>query len=433
MQQELDVNTQSNRCGKFMNELKGTITKPPELPFTFGEYVDLIGGRSWQHLSSEVFKGGDQRRLSQIKRYNSVMTGANLFLNSPNQPEKLLLEKLYLKVAVLLEVYLRVQDYRKITSTSFGEITETTFRVGMEPSHTLAPGFWSSFVAVDSHNRVNLVRGDIVDSFSASSAPMPTKDVDHHGLGILLLRAMIVNHKQGAIKINSLLSDIVNQIEEIVFTASSANRRSTTEGQFHTILNNNIFSINNLVYQPVSNLKTAGCEKFWNKLMLVALRLMSYGLFKKREGFETLLSDWLSLEASIVELGAIKSAIKAEMLYGSPSVDQNLHDVLYDLIGDKQWLQESLKSTSDSSISSLQGSARTDSERNILERQQQIRDLRSMITATTPTVSENTIRDKDDLNREPFFKRHNDSVDNASLKETAMQSMGMIDGKDNAH
>jgi hypothetical protein len=113
-------------------------------PFSYEEYVDLLGGRSWHGLRQgdkvipvdETWPGlGDLARDGALERQS---------LFGQTNPDRLLAEVFFLKLNLFTQVLRLVRQVVRRTQLPFLNLSGESFRVGFESRQSALPMLWSA-------------------------------------------------------------------------------------------------------------------------------------------------------------------------------------------------------------------------------------------------------------------------------------------------
>jgi len=336
-----------------MNKLSATITPTENFPFSYGEYIDFVGGRSWSNFWSILAANGHGKRLTNLNTYKSIMSDPNRYLTVADDTCKHSTEIIYLKLCAFTIVSQMVQDYRKIAKCSFGDINEEKFGVNVDRKKLVSPGLWTARFAVESRVDISEEAVSINRVLAVDVIQSRKKNIsDHYGLGCLLIRTFVVNHRVNFATVNTELKKLTVKVQQIITTEQPLVRQSLIEACFETTLKHRVFAVHNVRYKPSGDPATKSIDMLWKSLLSAGLRLICHDMFKHFAEAEGLAANWLSLDTVLIELMKIKRELKIEMLGGSTLNVSNsneplndikyINDVLSGLISDQKWLQYSL-------------------------------------------------------------------------------------------
>lgn len=326
-----------------MDHLTATMSKPGLLPIQFDEFCNILGGQTWARYAAGLMQQGQEQRLKALAHLKPLLFGPNSLLGTVNYPERLALERLYIKVSLITKLCQAIKDSHDLLKKPIGNIQPRTVRINVSPVRSLAPSLWTYHMELGG---LGEIKPDRVYSpmYGDELRPDTNPRQDFYSLGMMLFSALLINKAQGVEVIDGAIRKITTKLRQ-----SLQDRSETVKiGQFSDSLSELLeielakpeFDQRNVCYIPDhANLVSKECS-VWKHLLITGLRLVTaipgFSYYSSGSSLEN--SEWKLVDAVLADLNTYEQRIKAAFLYEPLHTDRDLKELMVELINDPEWL-----------------------------------------------------------------------------------------------
>jgi hypothetical protein len=319
------------------------------IPLQFDEYCDLAAGMEWQAFLESLLIAGPKERLQLIEQQEKeqpLIGSSSIYKNDPQG--RFGLEVFLLKLSVVSELCHAMHAWHQILHGPLQNLNPRTVRVEIFRNHMLVPWLWNfSFEILESAHSVS--NDESRDARFIS--PTATREAaaiadDFFSLGMMLFRALLVNHEQDMDVINRRCSEVAAQLHQAGTRSEQAQSGQRLIDLLNNIFQDRTFQPGNVFYNPDGPAAAVIKPALWNEALLLGFRLITripaFSYFPAKAtgipGVE--LTEREAPDRVIGDLNALLAKTKQALFFEPPKMDQNIQTVLDELIADPQWINK---------------------------------------------------------------------------------------------
>lgn len=324
-----------------MDQLNYTLSKPALLPVQYDEYCDIVGGQTWEEYSAQLSNSDHDQRLPSLKRLKQTLFGENNLLNNNYHPQRLILERFYIKTSLVIKLCQIVKDSHLLLNAPIGILNPETVRLNVTPFNTLAPNLWNYQMALCGQVNNNTDQRQEY-SYSNAQEEEPNPLFDLYTIGIMLFRTLLVNDDQrfDSVKISvDTICDHLYSIEKNYRAAGSNDGLLEALVEYLDVeLTKPIFQQNNISFKPDKSNSDLYDTFVWKSILATGFRLITniseFSYYNKEAEQKV---QWGAIEHVLNDLSSYQKQIKSALFIEPLNTCKDVNELLTELTHDSNW------------------------------------------------------------------------------------------------
>lgn len=324
-----------------MDQIKATVSKPSPLPLQFDEFCDILGGQSWLQFIYNLKNNKQQNRVKSVSTLKQALTGKHRFLCSGDLLDRQPLEIFYIKLSTIVRTTLVMKDAHQLLKSPLLNICSHSIRIGVHSTQSLAPSLWNYRLVYDRSEISDYPI--VVDPNVSDSDKAKSPQHDFYCLGMLIARALLVNHTQNMTSVKTKLDQLANSITDIYTVNKLGLDQNNLQRKLLQIvdsfLDDPIFQQCNVVYKPRYYNQEIIKPPLWRGILNITFRLIT-----RIPGFSFYSAEsknsadiWDISQDILDQLSDAEHQAKRVLLTEPLNPSGDLQQIVADLTSDDNW------------------------------------------------------------------------------------------------